>query len=142
MFIMIDFRLDTFLNLCDCLSYTRTARLLHMTQPAVTQHIQHLQQVYGCSLFTYKNKKLELTPQGHVLREHVRLLKAQAEKIPPALQRAQASTVPVVFGATLTIGEYTMPPVLLQLISDFPDVHFSMVVGMQQVFPSPLPRQS
>ena len=40
---MIDFRLETFLVLCKTGSYTRAAEQLHITQPAVTQHIQYLE---------------------------------------------------------------------------------------------------
>ena len=36
---MIDTRLKTFLMLCKIRNYHKTAEALHMTQPAVTQHI-------------------------------------------------------------------------------------------------------
>ena len=39
---MLDFRYDTFLDLCETLNYSRTAENLHLSQPTVTQHIQHL----------------------------------------------------------------------------------------------------
>lgn len=34
---MLDFRLLTFMKLCELKSYTKTAECLHMTQPTVTQ---------------------------------------------------------------------------------------------------------
>ncbi len=34
---MLDFRFDTFLTLCKVKNYTETAKLLHLTQPAVSQ---------------------------------------------------------------------------------------------------------
>ena len=43
---MLDFRIYTFLELCKTLSYTKTAEKLHMTQPAVTQHIKFLEELY------------------------------------------------------------------------------------------------
>lgn len=37
---MLDYRLKTFLLLSKTLNYTKTAQQLHMSQPAVSQHIQ------------------------------------------------------------------------------------------------------
>ena len=66
---MQDFRTETFLDVCDTLSYTRTAQRLNITQPAVSQHISHLEAVYGTKLFSYSNRRLSLTEAGEVLRD-------------------------------------------------------------------------
>ena len=58
---MLDFRYETFLALCRIKSYTKTAEALHLTQPAVTQHIKALEAYYGNRLLTYADKKLTLT---------------------------------------------------------------------------------
>ena len=47
------------------MNYTRTAEVLHITQPAVTQHIQYLQKHYGVKLFSYHDKRLTLTDGRH-----------------------------------------------------------------------------
>ena len=62
---MLNYKLSTFLELCETKNYTKTAEKLHMTQPAVTQHIKYLEQYYGTKLFYYDEKKrLHLTDQG------------------------------------------------------------------------------
>ena len=43
---MIDSRMETFLTLCRVMNYRKTAELLNMTQPAVTQHIHYLENHY------------------------------------------------------------------------------------------------
>ena len=40
---MLDFKIETFLTLCETMSYTRAAERLCITQPAVTQQIRHLE---------------------------------------------------------------------------------------------------
>ena len=40
---MLDYRMNTFLTVCDTMNYRKAAELLHITQPAVTQHIQFLE---------------------------------------------------------------------------------------------------
>lgn len=53
---MLDYRMDTFLSLCETKSYTKTAAILHLTQPSVTQHIKYLEHFYQCPLFHYDGK--------------------------------------------------------------------------------------
>ena len=40
---MLDYRMDTFLTLCEQMNYRKTAELLHISQPAVTQQINNLE---------------------------------------------------------------------------------------------------
>ena len=69
---MLDFRYDTFLDLCETRNYSRTAEDLHLSQPTVTQHIQHLERHYGTDLFVYRSKRLYLTEKGEELCRQVR----------------------------------------------------------------------
>ena len=55
---MLDFRMRTFLAVCRCLNYTRAAEKLNITQPAVTQHIQYLQEYYGVKLLSTATSSL------------------------------------------------------------------------------------
>lgn len=49
---MIDTRLHTLLTLMEAGSYTKAARVLSLTQPAVSHHIRQLEQEYGAPVFT------------------------------------------------------------------------------------------
>lgn len=40
---MLDFRMDTFLTVCKYMNFTKAAKKLHITQPAVSQHITFVQ---------------------------------------------------------------------------------------------------
>ena len=52
---MLDYRIETFLKVCDTKNYRKAAESLNMTQPAVTQHIQYLEHLYQAKFFQYKN---------------------------------------------------------------------------------------
>lgn len=52
--LMLDHRTKTFMTVCNVMNYREAAELLHITQPAVTQHIQFLEKEYGCRLFFMK----------------------------------------------------------------------------------------
>ena len=58
----MDPRLQTFLMLCDTLHYRTAAERLHITQPAVTQHIKALESEYHCQLFRYQGRRFNLDP--------------------------------------------------------------------------------
>lgn len=113
---MIDFRIKTFLMLCETGSYTKTAEKLLMTQPAVSQHIRYLEQQYDCKLFIYQGKTLSITPQGKLLREYAVTVEADSKRIPERLARSKHKQVNRKFGATLTIREFCMPPVTEALL--------------------------
>ena len=66
---MLDFRILTFLTVCETMHFTRAAELLHITQPAVSHQIHALEEQYGAPLFSYEGKKLLLTDAGKLLRE-------------------------------------------------------------------------
>lgn len=53
---MLDHRTETFMTVCNVMNYREAAELLHITQPAVTQHIQFLEKEYGCRFSLRKQK--------------------------------------------------------------------------------------
>jgi DNA-binding transcriptional LysR family regulator len=129
---MIDFRHETFYRLCQLKSYTKTAEYLHLTQPAVSQHIRYLEKLYGGALFEYNGRKLSLTQRGERLYRYVQVLRADTKKIGEELQKVHTEHPSVFFGATLTIGEYVMPEVLHQILREHPHYHIGMVVENTQ----------
>lgn len=135
---MIDFRLKTFLTLCKVLNYTKTAELLHITQPAVSQHIKHLETEYGVKLFEYHNKNLTLTEAGTILYDFVSGIDSSSHRVRQMISLSKAEHLPLNFGTTLTIGEYTMPTILSALIKKYPEIHINMEVGNTQALLSKL----
>lgn len=55
---MLDFRIETFLSVCRHMSFTAASEELHITQPAVSQHIRFLEKTYGCPLFLRDGKRI------------------------------------------------------------------------------------
>lgn len=125
---MLDNRIQTFLTLCETCNYTETAEKLNMTQPAVTQHIQYLENYYQVVLISGKGKNFALTEEGEALQEYARTLKANSERILPLLARIKNKVKPMQFGATLTIGEYTIPSILCRIFKEDPKTNISMFV--------------
>ncbi len=128
---MLDYRYQTFLTLTEEMNYTATAKRLHITQPAVTQHIQYLQQELGVELIHYENRQLSLTAKGKQLQNDLYLLQREITKV----QKQLASTVEhttLTFGASLTIGEYMMPDLIESYLNQYPTHDISMVTDNTQ----------
>ena len=103
---MIDTRIETFLTLCRVMNYRKTAELLNMTQPAVTQHIHFLEEQYGCKLFSYDRRTLTMTKEAELLQKYAENVLYQEKKLKAELE--QSDGVSLSIGATKTIGEYVI----------------------------------
>ena len=127
---MQDFRVETFLTVCRTMNYTRAAEALSITQPAVSQHIAHLERAYGASLFTYRNKKLALTPEGQLLQGALATM-AHDE----AMLRARIASVAgsarreLSLGMTLTAGEYVVARPLADYLAAHPELRATVRSG-------------
>lgn len=130
---MLDFRHETFLALCSCSSFTKTAELLHITQPAVSQHMKYLEDFYGCKLFDIKNRKLKLTHQGELLKEFAMTVFSDSKHFKENISSVNTDTMQFSFGATLSIGEYVMPTILSRLLTKYPEMKIHMSVANTQV---------
>lgn len=50
---MLDYRVKTFIKVCETLNFTKAAQDLHITQPAVTKHIKALEAEYALVLYFF-----------------------------------------------------------------------------------------
>lgn len=125
---MLDNRHETFLALCKIRNYTKTAEYLNITQPAVSQHIRYLEHYYGGKLFVYQNRTLELTPLGAQLFRFASTMKSDSKHVLEVLKRDCRQSTQLRIGATLSIGEFVMPPILAQLLKTHPQLQIKVPV--------------
>lgn len=125
---MIDFRLKTFIDLCETRSYTKTAQRLCITQPAVSQHIKYIESKYNIKLFDYIGKNLTLTKLGQDFLNNILKLKTMSLSIENDLKNSKCISKSLSFGATRSIGEFVMPNIIKNYLRDCPNANLSMVV--------------
>ena len=109
---MQDFRMETFLAVCRNLNYTKAAEELCITQPAVSQHIRHLEEYYGTRLFVSEGKKMVLTEAGRLLQSAGLTMRHEEYALKELMARAGATERSLHMGATMTIGEFVLPSML------------------------------
>ena len=61
-------------------SFVAAAQVLHLSQPALSRRITHLEQVLGVRLFDRTTRSVELTPQGRRFHAKVRSLIADLDR--------------------------------------------------------------
>lgn len=66
---MLQQRIQTFLEVANCLSFSTAARNLYISQQAVTKQIASLEQELGLRLFYRTTRQVTLTPAGSLLRD-------------------------------------------------------------------------
>lgn len=117
---MLDYRVETFLAVCQTRNYTRAAEQLNITQPAVSQHIKYLEDWFGVKLFEIKGKQITITSQGEEVYHLARILKLNIMKFKEHLLTDTGSKE-IALGATRTIGEYILPPIIATYVKEYPN---------------------
>lgn len=122
---MLDFRIQTFLCVCRHMNFTSAAEELHITQPAVSQHIRYLEQIYGTELFVREGKRIYLTPAGEILRNTMVTMQNDTQVMAKRMQQCGETKQKLSFGVTMTIGEYVITAPLARYLKKYPetDVH-------------------
>ena len=124
---MLDNRVYTFIKLCETRNYTRTSELLHISQPAVSQHIKFLERELHAKLFYYDdNKHLQLTPQGSLYLNYAVSAAANAKKIQDALLNSVNAPHTVSIGAMPSIGAKILPYVISEHLKTH-EMNFSIL---------------
>ncbi|WP_238916510.1 LysR family transcriptional regulator [Clostridium sp. YIM B02555] len=125
---MLDFRINTFLTVCEYMNFTKAAEILCITQPAVSQHIKYLETVYNSKLFEYEGKKIRLTKAGKLLYQTSITMKHDEEYLKGKIKEEQLGITSIKFGATLTIGEFILSAKLNSYLNKNKNMKITMIV--------------
>lgn len=127
---MNDFRLTVFCSVAQNMSFTKAARELGVTQPAVSHHIQELEQELGVVLFDRLAGGIELTEAGHVLLQHAHKILNSYHQLDfdmRLLNRGHSGELRL--GATPTIAQYILPACAASFASKFRQIKLSIIEG-------------
>ncbi|MBU9722356.1 MULTISPECIES: LysR family transcriptional regulator [Bacillaceae] len=111
-------------------SFSKAAKSLYMTQPAVSQAIMQLEKELDTRLFNRTPKGVTLTDEGSLLYEYVHsainLLSTGEEKI---LEFKNLTTGELKIGVGDTISKYFLLPFLEKFYKNYPNIKFKIVNG-------------
>jgi DNA-binding transcriptional LysR family regulator len=111
-------------------SFNRAAERLYLTQPSVTARIQSLEKELGQILFERKPRGVRLTDAGRVLLPHAERVLQDIQKALRALTDLESATGgTLTVGSALTISTYTLPQVLSEFKSAYPQIEIAVRTG-------------
>lgn len=116
---MLDYKIHTFLAVCKNMNFTKAAEELNITQPAVSQHIKYLEEMYNTKLFEFNGKKMGITKEGKVLLNAATTMLHDSIHLKEALSLINEKRKRLAFGVTLTIGEYIIPYHIKRIIEKY-----------------------
>jgi DNA-binding transcriptional LysR family regulator len=125
---MIDPKFLTFLSLCETRNYTKTAELLYVTQPSVTNHIKTLEKLYDIKLFTSNTKNFKLTPEGELLYKYVLQLKAMDAQFERMLSATGNQKEYLTFSVTKNINNGFLKYLLSRWTKENPNLNYSLLI--------------
>lgn len=97
-------------------SFSAAARALALTQPTLGRQVAALEEALGVTLFERIGRKLELTPAGRDLLDHVRGMGETAARLSlSASGHAQDISGPVCVSVTDIFAAFVMPHVIAEL---------------------------
>lgn len=125
---MVSFRLRVFYSVATFSSFTKAAGEMFITQPAVTKNIKELESELGIRLFNRLANKVTLTEAGRLLlhyAEHLLILDKNFIFDLGVLKQTFAGDLKL--GASTTIGQYVLPPVLAKFKNEQPSLELSLL---------------
>ena len=123
-------RLRVFQAVADHASFSRAARALFLSQPAVTQHIRALETELGVPLFDRLGRRIVLTPAGAALAQHVPQILGLVQAAEVATREAGGEASRTLrLGVSETLATYVLPPLLGELERRMPHAELRLSVG-------------
>lgn len=127
---MSDFRLKVFQSVAKNLSFTKASQELFVSQPAITKHIQELETCYQARLFDRQGNKISLTEAGKLLLEHSERIMEDYKRLEYEMHLLHNEYMgELKLGASTTLAQYVLPPLLASFIAKFPQINLSLLNG-------------
>ena len=132
---MENFRLRVFRAVAEELSFRKAAEVLHLSQPAVSQHVRALEEEAGVQLFDRARgaghgSQISLTEAGRVLLKYASAAAETMMEARRALSALNDETVgDLRLGASTTVAQYLLPRILGAFLKQYPQVKLSLVSG-------------
>lgn len=123
-------QLEVFLAVARARSFRRAAETLHLSQPALSQHVAELERALGARVFDRLGRSVSLTDAGRILEDHAHRVFAtltSAREAVAELGGLQRGSLLV--GASTTPGIYVLPTVVATFERRYPGIRLNLQIG-------------
>src|SRR5205823_5076622 len=113
--------LHYFVRIAELGSITRAAAHLHVAQPALTRHVQRLEQELNVALFTRANRGVRLTEAGQKLLDGAARILRDLERTGDEIRAQDAHpSGKIILGITPTLCPVLVPELFGRMQRDYP----------------------
>lgn len=120
--------LNYFVRIAELGSITRAASHLRLAQPALTRHVQRLEEELGVALFTRANRGVRLTEAGEKLLESASRILRDVERTGDEIRAQDAHpSGRITLGITPTLCPILVPELFARMRDDFPRVELKVM---------------
>lgn len=112
------------------LSFSKAAKNLYISQPAVSKHVQLLESQYNCALFERTGHSIRLTELGKIIYDYLLEAKEIQRKIEfevSSTKEASEATGSLKVGSSTTVTLYILPSILSAFHNALPKVSLQVV---------------
>ena len=121
--------LKVFITVANTKNFSKAAKVLNLTQPAISFQIQTLEQYYQTMLFDRVNRHVKLTESGELLLEYALSMNDLQAELERKMQQLTGQVKGnLTIGASRTVGEYIMPYVVSEFKKEYPDVDIALEI--------------
>lgn len=121
-------QLEIFLNVVKEGHLTNVAKGMGLSQSAISMAIKELEKILGNPLFDRINKKLILNEMGRAFEKEITPILKKINDIEYEFKNT-ANKGMVRVGASTTIVDYLMPPIICSYMNNYPDVKVALKEG-------------
>ena len=123
-------RLQVFLAVAQHVSFSQAAEALHLSQPAVSRHIQILEAELGVVLFQRQGNRVELTDAGRILVDYAQRVLVLTDEVKRVLGELDGLKRGYLrLGASGTPGLYILPEIVARFQDKYPGIEASLLIA-------------
>lgn len=127
---MLDIKIDTLLAVAECKSFTKAAQMLSLTQPAVSNHINQLEQECKAKLFVRGKGEVKLTQEGEIAVTYATRLKALHEKMLVKIADEQRNISRLRVGVTHSSENNSITEILAKYVNLYPHITITIITDV------------
>ncbi|HEY0245174.1 MAG TPA: LysR family transcriptional regulator, partial [Mucilaginibacter sp.] len=127
---MLSLSHQVFFEVATQLSFSKAARILFISQPAISRHIKMLEEHYSLALFERKGNSIYLTPMGKKIYDYLVQAREIQRKIEYEVSIAKSQSEAegnLKFGASTTVSLYIIPRILSEFHKTVPKIEIQVV---------------
>ncbi|NCB19686.1 MAG: LysR family transcriptional regulator [Bacteroidia bacterium] len=126
----MDYRDKVFMSVAENLSFSKAADQMFISQPAITRHIQELEDRYKITLFERKGNKIYLTAAGKKIYNSYKVIAQKYRELEFEIGQINDSIIgDFKIGASSTISQYIIPKAIASFHKKYPKGQFFLTNG-------------